>query len=173
MGKKNRDQLDSVVNNDTDNEMPQTHLSQIEPVSILTEESPEIIAKRAQEVELTEKVKVALETLKSAKTELKDLSKEIQALLKGEKVKVSTHKYVFVANGISFKDLRTKKDKPLSFQGIQLLELFIGSAPEGTRLEYTREQVLEKLEAYPCLGDKMDNFSWYKSQVFKPMGLIG
>jgi hypothetical protein len=178
MGKRNQSALEStetMVSEDQSNDLPLTHESAgvVESKPALTEESPEIIALRAKLADLESEQKALLEALKTKKTEVKDLTKEIGALLKGETVKIkSQHKTVFVGTDIPIKDLKTKKDKPLSYQGRLLLEMFIGGVEVGVEKEYTRDEILAKLEDYPCVGDKMDNFAWYKSQVFKPMGLV-
>lgn len=139
------------------------------PTPVLDETSPEIIERRAKEKDLEA-------SLLLIKTDLKNLRNEIKALLTGTKVKSvrsSIHKYVFISNGQDPKDMKTSKGKALSYQGRLLVELFIKNAPEGTELSYSRDEVLDILDKnYPCAGDKMDNFSWYKSQIFKPMGLV-
>ena len=166
----------AVESQEINNGMPLTHESAIpaEPAKVYTEESEEVIAKRAEIVSLEASLKDMVEAVKAKKTEIKDLTKAVNAMLKGEKVKVaSSHKFVFISNGQNPKEMKTIKGKPLSYQGQLLLQMFIGNAEAGTELSYTREEIIAKLEAdYPCLGDKMDNFSWYKSQVFKPMGLV-
>lgn len=164
------DQQEPVV--EGQDEGPETHETATQTAEKLTEESPQIIEKRALLKALEEKVTSLTVELKKAKTDVRDLAKEVEALLKGEKAPKASHKVVFVSNGMPADKIMTKKGKPLSYQGRLLVEMFIGDAPAGKELEYTREEILKKLEEYPCLGDKMDNFAWYKSQVFKPIGLV-
>jgi hypothetical protein len=146
---------------------------QSETKEILSEDSPEVLTKKEQVTSLEAELKLIQDNLKAKKIEIRNMNQEIKSLLTGEKIqKISNHKFVFISNGQTPKEMKTKKDKPLSYQGQLLVTMFIGDAPAGTELTYSREEVLAKLEDYPCIGDKMDNFAWYKSQVFKPMGLV-
>lgn len=161
------EQYEGPITHESANPVPEVETTPTVPA--LNETSPEIIERRAKEKDLEA-------SLLLIKTDLKNLRNEIKALLTGTKVKAprtSAHKYVFISNGQDPKDMKTAKGKALSYQGRLLIELFIKGAPEGTELSYSRDEVIDILEKnYPCAGDKMDNFSWYKSQIFKPMGLV-
>jgi len=161
------------VNNDQETVVQEPVIQEPVIQEPLAEDDPVIVEKNANIATLKTDLEAIVAQVKTKKTEIRNLEKEVAGLLKGEKVKVKTvHKTIFVSNGIDVKEMLTKKNKALSYQGRLLVEMFIGSAPAGTEIEYTSEEILKKLEDYPCLGDKMDNFSWYKSQVFKPMGLV-
>jgi hypothetical protein len=141
------------------------------PVEEVKEESEEVKAKRAEIAGLEEAIKAATEALKNQRKSLKTAEKELKALIEGVKV-VSGKKYVFVSNGKKPEEIKMANGKNLSYQAKLLVTILIGDAPEGTEIEMTKEEILAKLEGYPCVGDVWDNFAWYKSQVLTPLGLM-
>jgi len=119
-------------------------------------------------------------TIEALTAEIKDLralivltKKEKAALLAGPR-RGMTHTFTFVAPAMPFSDLRLKNGKPLPYQANLLLEIFIGQGQKAnTELTYTTDEIKAKLDKdFSCIGDKMNNFSWHKSNIFKGLGLM-
>jgi cell division protein FtsB len=134
-------------------------------------------------VPLTEEQAIELKALQAELKDITSRAKEIKTKIRflqtGEEAPVKVAKaaksitFTFISNGEDINKMKGSNGKDLAYQAKVLLLMFIGDAPAGAEISYTKEQIIEKLEAdYPCLGDKFNNFSWYKSQVFKPMGLM-
>jgi hypothetical protein len=189
--KKSVESTENMVNEleavDADYEGPETHLSNSEEsapeavaevktneYAIVEGDTEEVIAQKQiieQKNNEAEALKVAL---KAVNKEIAAAKKAVNALVKGEKPKASNIKYVFIATDTPITEIKTVNGKPLSYQGRLLLQIFVPEGtPAGTELSYTKEEILQKLEEnYPCVGDKFDNFAWYKSQILKPIGLM-
>jgi hypothetical protein len=143
------------------------------PAVAYAADSPEVLAK-------DHAIEAHKMTIDALTAEIKDLralivltKKEKAALLAGPR-RGMTHTFTFVAPGVPFSDLRLKNGKPLPYQANLLLEIFIGQGQEaGTEISYTTDEVKAKLDKdFSCIGDKMNNFSWHKSNIFKGLGLM-
>jgi len=143
------------------------------PAVAYAADSPEVLAKD----HAIEAHKMTIEALSAEIKKLRALivltKKEKAALLAGPR-RGMTHTFTFVAPAGSFFDLRLKNGKPLPYQANLLLEIFIGQGQEaGTEISYTTDEVKAKLDKdFSCIGDKMNNFSWHKSNIFKGLGLM-
>jgi hypothetical protein len=143
------------------------------PAVAYAPDSPEVQAKEHA-------IEAHLETIKDFLAQIKTL-RELIALTKREKAALLAgprrgvgHVFTFIVPEVPISDLRLKNGKPLPYQADLLLNIFIGQGHEpGTELVYTTDEVKAKLEKdFSCIGDKMNNFSWHKSNVFKGLGVI-
>jgi hypothetical protein len=83
-------------------------------------------------------------------------------------------KYVFVSLGKGVKGADVKVDeKPLARQGQLLYDAFLGGMDKGKKVELTKDEILEKIDAIENYGagNKWTNFMWYRA-VFKKIGCM-
>jgi len=81
-------------------------------------------------------------------------------------------KYVFISLGKGIKGVDVKyNEKPLARQGQLLYDTFIAGLDKGKKVEFTKEEILEKINAIAEYGDgnHWTNFAWYRN-VFKKIG---
>jgi hypothetical protein len=111
-------------------------------------------------------------SLKAEKKLLNENLGNLRSIVKGEPVKTGK-KYLFTPVVIGDSEtIKMGNGKPLSYQGKMIVKIFNETIAEPTA--FTRDEILERLEkaGYPCVGNMFDNFSWYKTQVLKPLKLV-
>jgi hypothetical protein len=93
---------------------------------------------------------------------------------KAPKEPAEPKKYVFISLGKGVKGADVKnEEKPLARQGQLLYDAFLGGIDKGKKVELTKEEILEKIDAINDYGagNHWTNFMWYRN-VFKKIGCM-
>jgi hypothetical protein len=83
-------------------------------------------------------------------------------------------KYTFISLGKGVKGADVKyNEKPLARQGQLLYDAFAAGLDKGKKVELTKEEILEKIDAIPeyGAGNHWTNFAWYRN-MFKKIGCM-